>query len=466
MKQYVIIKNNIKCLLYKIFKKYWQLFYDWYLRYYYLRNVKTVGNPTITDNTIVSGFTNTQGLKIPNAFKPESKPWEMVIKFKLTATNNVNSLYGQAGNNRTTPQIEISDNGKSWMGISYDTTSWNIGQNGSVTYAANIWYWIKFQFTGKTYSVYYSTDGINYNLDQSVSSTTAVYQADDSLFSIGYENGGASNRYMNGLIDLSECYININGVRWWSGIDFDTKPLQKVNAEIIGTPSVNNGIVSNFGIKNYLLTPKAFQPASYPWEMVWKIETSASVPTVSSRIIGNYGTNYISPQIQWRNDNKFDAILSFNGTSWNALIPDHAVKTNTIYRLKLEFTGSAYNFYISETNVFNTKPDASLSSSTAIYTTADSRIEIGQDQEITTSNVSWPASIDLSESYININGVRWWNGTTDTYDWTQDVIVSENTRTHDGNYAYKILSDKTKATADDFDEQETIKQPHLLRKKQ
>ena len=127
-------------------------------------------------------------------------------------------------------------------------------------------------------------------------------------------------------------------------------------------------------------------------------------------IINSITAEYTGIDIDvYRGNFRFGA--SSNGSSWNiASFPNmYAVSANTTYYIKLEFTGSAYNFYVSSTSEFSDTPNYTINSSATINVTSAQTL-IGFQSGLTSDNYAWGGSIDLNESYININGVRWWDG--------------------------------------------------------
>lgn len=104
-------------------------------------------------------------------------------------------------------------------------SSWFINNvNTNCPISANTWTWFKVKWDGTTYTVSKSTDGVNYTQGYSVANATAP-NMDGTPHSLGGTQGlggtsVASNAWQYGSIDLKECYLDIDGERYWSGANF------------------------------------------------------------------------------------------------------------------------------------------------------------------------------------------------------------------------------------------------------
>ena len=98
------------------------------------------------------------------------------------------------------------------ISLSSNNTSYNIvsSKTGSYVCLPNTDYWFKVEFTGTAYNVYYSTDGVTWNLDITIASSTAIKQASSWLLGCG-AIGGTTTYYNTHSIDLNETYWEING---------------------------------------------------------------------------------------------------------------------------------------------------------------------------------------------------------------------------------------------------------------
>lgn len=228
-----------------------------------ITNAKIVGDVQVSKEGIVSGFDVSNYLTIPEAFNPGNNPWEIVIKCMLTHEDTSSNEYGLLGYDSTGLfKLKVIPNTrKIGLDLSTNTSSWNIGELvGQTILQLNVYYWIKAEFTGSAYNIYLSTDGINYNLDGSLSSTTVAVFPSRTIIGYAYIHG------WNGSIDLSETYIKINDEIWWqpnitSTYDYDWIFTKDKNWTYTG--------LTNFGKKGTLVVPEHH---IYEWdqkEMEW-----------------------------------------------------------------------------------------------------------------------------------------------------------------------------------------------------
>lgn len=185
-------------------------------------NVRLNG-ASVSDDFLLSGFSNVVCPTIPQPFMPNTNTWEMIFKFHyVTSTSNqiifdVNngfaggrpvSIFTRATNNKVAYCLSSTLTEAGGGDILWDT-------DGSNTLVTDTDYYVKLEFTGSAYNGYISTDGETWTQDITVASTTAV--ASGYIGYLGYWQG--DNAHMQGTIDLKESYININGERWWNGVE-------------------------------------------------------------------------------------------------------------------------------------------------------------------------------------------------------------------------------------------------------
>ena len=176
------------------------------------------------------------------------------------------------------------------------------------------------------------------------------------------------------------------------------------NVNITGTLKCVNGILSGFNASARADVPTEFDPSSYSWEMVFKVKTGSDI-TTNNDIASGYDYAFVIRI----NSGKLRLYLSTDGTSWNlasAISGTYALSTNTEYYVKLEFTGTNYILSIS-TNGIEYTQDINVAGTGLI---TPGIMTIGCRATTSGTSVPFLGSIDLNESYININGERWWNG--------------------------------------------------------
>ena len=179
-------------------------------------NYKKVGTIYDTDG-VLSGLAYGNYARTPDMLNlGTANSWEIVTKHYITSVGSVNdgmmgilggaynvNYYINASNLIT---VELSSNGSSY-------NIGNISMLNAVT--LNTFFYVKLEFTGTAYNLYYSTDGTNYTLQGSITSSTKVGSR-TNYFAFGVDEAGNHSAW-TGKVDMNGCYININGERWWTG---------------------------------------------------------------------------------------------------------------------------------------------------------------------------------------------------------------------------------------------------------
>jgi hypothetical protein len=410
-------------------------------------NATVVGSFGTVLNGVASGFSSANYVKTnPAQFTsvtPTASSWEMVFKFTYKKGTEYQNIWVQG--TAYSSKLNISANGYIELSVSNSSSSTNIGTITGVTaLVSGNTYWAKGKFTGSAYEVYLSTNGADYNLEGSLTSSTKITNRGTNAIGVNIGNGTNYKPFL-GSIDLSQSYININGERWWSGDTYT----------IVGS-WIDKGVVSGFSDSNYLIIDNSFAPANNDtWERVFKITTGSDVTNDQSIVGVNTDKKGFLLRI---NKSKFDVFIS-SGSSWDIASQkagSYTVLPNTTYWVKAEFTGSAYNIYYSLNGV-DYIFDFAISSSIQISAV---NIRIGGTNA---SDQYWKGSIDLTQSYIKINGKMWWYGTKpiqatiDDYDYYEyeslkNYILTRKKRNY---YKYQdfvqpVLTSNGTMSADSF----------------
>jgi hypothetical protein len=170
------------------------------------------------------------------------------------------------------------------------------------------------------------------------------------------------------------------------------------NIKVIGTLTDNNGVISGFSSSNYATIGTVSLGSNF--ELCFKFTTGA-LDSSDHQVASGLTNKYIAITIN--TTNKL-AVNIGNGSSWlNPTMTDTSVSANTTYWMKITFDGSRYSIQKStDGETFNEV--GYLASSTVIPSFT---LNIGVTRELAGA---WNGSIDLNESYININSSRWWSG--------------------------------------------------------
>lgn len=250
------------------------------------------------------------------------------------------------------------------------------------------------------------------NLGQSVDSDTPLVDArlhlkDGTLLS-------KSGIYTNFVTEMEKKY---------------TEALANVATEynIVTQGSLTNtdGVLSGFSTSNYAKLPTTFNPLSDTWEIGFKITTGTlGTPQM---YFSRTDSTYYGVVLGIANTSKlYMAVASGASTLIGEIGGNTTLTANTTYYVKAEFTGSAYNLYLS-TDGTTYNSENTITSSTPIFSSATATL-IGLQN--TSIGRPFLGTIDLSGCYIKINNILWWSGTSQILDGfcTEEEWQDSNSR--------------------------------------
>lgn len=176
--------------------------------------------------------------------------------------------------------------------------------------------------------------------------------------------------------------------------------LNKVNANVVGSLVINDGVVSGFTAGDYLVSQ--FIPENIKsFEFSCKVNSGNITSTSFAALIGNDTTNRHSPQITIDNGSFWFGVSS-DGSSWTSVKGGTPV-ANKDYWLKASWNGTQIELKVSEDGVVYTSLGTTLVSSVVW----DEFFRIGDDNA---ANDHWLGSIDLNNLSLSIDGSLWWKG--------------------------------------------------------
>ena len=173
-------------------------------------------NNVVNRKGVLSGFTARDYAQINNTLNLGSN-FEITVKFTT-------------GESVTTSQTILGGEGTEYLAFGFEEANgvlhYNLGTGsswllngdarlGSNKIQINTTYYVKLSFDGTKYSSKISTNNVDWLQDWSANKTNVIPSFTCLL--------GVSRYYSNpflGSIDLNECYIDINGERWWSGAEY------------------------------------------------------------------------------------------------------------------------------------------------------------------------------------------------------------------------------------------------------
>ena len=194
-------------------------------------NANIVGS--LTDlNGVTWGFSNSSYLTLPKTFPASSaNTWELFVRFRHYDAGNVGQRVCGAINNTSLSQIVIGiDNNKLITWISSNGTDWNIasGAASATALTGGVLYDLRARFTGSQYLIDVKPEGGSWTNHVTVNSSIKMNQ-NNSVFMLGCAE---LTNYLRGSIYTKDCYININGKRWWSGLTYDN---------VVGSINISKG---------------------------------------------------------------------------------------------------------------------------------------------------------------------------------------------------------------------------------
>ena len=407
-----------------------------------------VGNPTITNDGIVSEFSANDYLEI-SKFPTGVTNLEMVWKVKFSSVSYPQFFYNSA------PYYSCligTVSGKLGFWLSNNTTSWDIVENaaGVTPLLTDTWYYVKFTYDGETYKLYQSTDNINWNLESSLVSTKTIgVNYDAGRIGHGFNIYPASNT----TVDLKESYIKIGGAYFWTG--FYTKGVE-INAgqyalmkkgilhhagdfksgsyTVAGTPTITSGgIASGFSTSNYLKLPTSARNkyATYYFKF-----TTGSLST--SQVI-LHCENFVN--LELTTAGLFRVYSWTNQGTWTAY---SGVTANTTYWVKIVCTGTGKTYYFSTDG--ETYTDSFVLSDTSMNASSSSDFRLG----LSSYNSSSPylGTIDLKECYAinDADEIIWGNTYMEDVPCNKPYAITMRTRTivhQAGDSNYTVLGSPT-----------------------
>jgi hypothetical protein len=161
----------------------------------------------------MSNFSTTNYARINNV----SLGNNFEIQIKITTAKDVLTPQGVFVG-QTNPLLAVGSLERDYpnlFGYNIGNGTWQCdvsNNHGKITVLPNTTYYLKMTYDGSVYKAFVSTNKIDWELDWEFSSTVIIPNM-NILIGVG-RNVDIPSR---GNIDLSECYININGSRFWTG---------------------------------------------------------------------------------------------------------------------------------------------------------------------------------------------------------------------------------------------------------
>lgn len=205
------------------------------------------------------------------------------------------------------------------------------------------------------------------------------------------------------------------------------------NVGIVGSPTIVDGVASGFTTANYLTTPKVFNPLGNEVECVFKINLTA-LDRYNPMLCQSGSVQFHKFSFNVQKDGRI-RFYAGNGSSGTivSIYSNVKLEINKDYWLKLHIKDNVYSLYYSLDGVDYTFDNSVEDTNTILAMTAVGAIGAQRDPA-TGSSSYFNGSIDLTQSYVKINGEDWWHGTKivktteDDYKWYVDRNVAYDIR--------------------------------------
>lgn len=418
----------------------------------YINNVTLNGNASVTDG-VLSGFGPNIYASTNKNINYTSTPWLIQIGLNYKSASNTQWIMSP---NQTRGYgnilLGLSNIGTLMLWLGSNNSSWDIcnGQTGATALVNDNYYLIRLEFTGTDYILSHSEDGINFINDVVVSSSTPIYQG--LGLTLGVERCNSSNtNYLRGSINLKDCYINANGERWWNGVttyyslQINTTP---ADASVVVTqPSMDSytysitnhnatlsdDVLSNFyasGSSSSARYASASILHSYSigsvssFEIQFKVHTPSDL-SGSQRVFNwNGGADSLDGPF-FGIYKEYAALTFYNGSKYFDCVVIENPSPNTDYIFKFVLNGLTCKSYYKLVGdaEFTEGGTTNFSSANDIrFRTKD--FAIGCRTYDMLNICYFKGSVDLSDSYIFINGVYEWGSYSKELGYEENSTVS------------------------------------------
>lgn len=402
------------------------------------------------------------GYKLPTtaewASKQDNLPSQTGQSGKFLTTNGTTMSWAEVAS----ALDDLSD-----VSISSPTSNQILQYNGTEWENVSLPEWTLNNFTGNT--------GTTLDTQLTLSSTPMIYRNGVFLTAnTDYTISGSTITFTDALVatDIIKVINNLS----FSNAPTSSGSIKIINATVVGSLTKDGAVFSGFGTSNYLrpdsrydkgflfldsaANNKLFEtvtPTADSWEFGTKIHFVST--TARNQTVFKEDTNYGSIiTIGSSGDTTDKIIMALSNTSTSnsigRVVGTTTLTTDTDYWIKWEFTGSAYNVYLS-TDGITYNLEGTVSSQTKITNRGNWFLGVGRDN----SSYLTDTSLDLSETYIKVNGEMWWQGvvelTTGSSSGTNlaftNVVASSwvSDSTYEG-YGYKCVLSLAGVTENSF----------------
>ena len=253
--------------------------------------------------------------------------------------------------------------------------------------------------------------------------TTAERTTASDLFEIASPNTAMESGYASRKVSASEVANLVNKNLQYSDLNSSDKHivgainevLAKVddlelfkfpNATIVGSPTINNGQISDFSQTSYLRFPFLMDFQGRHFAINMEFTTAADVTNQQNIFDSDFGLAFAIRSA------KFVIAVSSNGTSWNIGegVGSHTVLPNTTYRVQLAWDGTAYKLAYSVNGGESYTEDISLASTESPF---PKQVYIGVGENYASVLNFFKGIINLNYASLYVADSLVWQGMDD-----------------------------------------------------
>ena len=361
-----------------------------------------IGSPTI-NNGVVSGFSSQNYLMFNENLQLLNNDFEIYIKCSApSVTSNQRILcnnYGSPGFSG----VSLGNDKKFNFRIYEEDSSTVYKVDNTLIVSPNTTYFVKAYRAGTVLGISVSTDETNWH------TATIDIPSTINLTRGNYQIGASSASVFSGSIDLNNTYIKVNDDYWFRGQPAMTKTLSCVGCSgnqdkltIVGSPTINNGVVSGFSSSKYIKTSSNLPISSD--EIFTTFTTGSDVS--ASQIIFSCGASFENRTLACtiESGGYFGYGYSKNGTAWadGYNTTNYLMSANTEYNISYSFSPSAVIVKIKEST--ETSWTEFTNQLTQSLYNSNTYLKFGVDLDL---NKPFSGSIDLNNTYIKVNDELW-----------------------------------------------------------
>lgn len=189
-----------------------------------------------------------------------------------------------------------------------------------------------------------------------------------------------------------------------------------VGYDKVGTPSLENGIASNFSLTDYYKLNRPFFPGKKSWKFQIKFKLDYPGSTARYALTNETLKDWRAPKLEVQTASstqlQYKVNISTNGSSWNILGSYSTISNfdyTKWYYVKCEFTGTQYIMSYKKEGDADFTTSSTITNSTPIYQDYTcTGMSFGCDMSSGAQWVSYfPGQINLDETFIEINNEPW-----------------------------------------------------------